>query len=92
MGVKNCSLLLMLLSSDQLLHKIQLVCCYYVFSTFIIMSLDKMAPVTPCQVTILDRNYRYAKAFNILCIIVDIQIIELTEKLAHPKAPYWVYG
>ena len=76
-----------------ILHKIQLVCCYYVFSTFIIiiMSLDKMAPVTPCQVTILDRNYRYAKAFDTLRIIVDTQIIELTEKPAHAKAPYWVY-
>ena len=55
------------------------------------MSLDKMAPVTPCQVTILDRNYRYAKAFDTLRIIVDTQIIELTEKPAHAKAPYWVY-
>ena len=50
-----------------------------------------MAPVTR-QVTILDRNYRYAKAFDTLRIIVDTQIIELTEKPAHAKAPYWVYG
>ena len=27
----------------------------------LIMSLDKMAPVTACLATILDRNYRYAK-------------------------------
>ena len=40
----------MLLSSDQLLHKVQLVCGYFVFSTFIILSLDKMAPVTACLV------------------------------------------
>ena len=40
------------------------------------MSLDKMAPVTPCQVTILDRNYRYVKAFDTLRIIVDTQIIK----------------
>ena len=49
------------------------------------MSLDKMALVTACLVTILDRNYRYAKAFNILCIIVDIQLIELTENRHIPK-------
>ena len=49
------------------------------------MSLDKMALVTACLVTILDRNYRYAKAFNILRIIVDIQLIELTENRHIPK-------
>ena len=41
----------MLLSSDQLFHKVQMVCGYYVFSTFIILSLDKMAPVTACLVS-----------------------------------------
>ena len=31
------------------------------------------------------------KAFKILHITVDIQLIELTEKPAHAKARYWVY-
>ena len=60
-----------------------------IFNIYHYMSLDKMASVTPCQVTILDRNYTYAKAFDTLRIIVDTQIIELTEKPAHA---YWVYG
>ena len=39
------------LFTDQLFHKVQMVCGYYVFATFIILSLDKMAPVTACLVS-----------------------------------------
>ena len=77
--------------------------CMYLFLLCIVFACEvctvmvnnnnnKMAPVTPCQVTILDRNYRFAKAFDTLRIIVDTQIIELTENPAHAKAPYWLYG
>ena len=31
------------------------------------------------------------KAFKILNITVDIQLIELTEKPAHAKAQYWAH-